>query len=122
MRINRKYQIAVGTAIVSLVAVAAAATDRDPEGASPPFAKAKLRDASGQVVGDVRFQHEHHAVTARVQSHIADRLRRVPRLPHPRQQPRPDQRDPPGLRPRNGVHIGRRPLGRRRSHARQSHW
>ena len=63
MRINRKVQFTAGVVIASLAAVLATATAG---GASTPLAKAKIRDAGGNVVGTVRFQREDHAVTGRV--------------------------------------------------------
>jgi Cu-Zn family superoxide dismutase len=64
MHINHKNRIVAGLAGAALVAVVIAAT-ATAGSASPVFAKAKLLNASGQAVGDVRFSRDHGAVTAR---------------------------------------------------------
>ncbi len=64
MHINYKNRMAAVLAAAALVAVVIAAT-ATAGSASPVFAQAKLLNASGQTVGDVRFARDHGVVTAR---------------------------------------------------------
>ncbi len=66
MHINGKYRIAACLTIALLAAVVATSTAATAGGTGPPVAKATLSDASGQVIGAVRFHRERQGVVARV--------------------------------------------------------
>jgi Cu-Zn family superoxide dismutase len=64
MRSKRTHRTVAGLATAALVAALIAVTASAGSG-SPTFAKAELRNASGQTVGEVRFARHHGAVTGR---------------------------------------------------------